>query len=171
MSEMDEKIQTEATKAEVEDHHDPAVEHTEDTAFGPAPTDEDWKALREVADTIPKSAFLVILIEFCERFTYYGLSGPFQNYIQNPAPDSCKYNLIISQQLSSLSYSYSLLFPYQIPLLNLVLLAEVSKLPLLSPLSFNSGVMSLPFSELSLQISILESTEPFSCSEPFTLLV
>lgn len=110
MSEMDEKIHTEANKAEVEEHHDTAVEHTEDSAFGPAPTDEDWKALREVADTIPKSAFLVILIEFCERFTYYGLSGPFQNYIQNPAPDSCKYNLIISQ-LSSLSYSYSLLFP------------------------------------------------------------
>ncbi|KAI8992110.1 POT family-domain-containing protein [Mycotypha africana] len=53
-----------------------------------APTEEDWKTLRQVPDKIPFSAFLVIIIEFCERFTYYGLSGPFQNYIQNPAPAS-----------------------------------------------------------------------------------
>jgi hypothetical protein len=58
---------------------------------GPEPTEEDWKNLPEVADHIPRAAFLVILIEFCERFTYYGLSGPFQNYIQNPAPPSCKF--------------------------------------------------------------------------------
>ncbi|CAO3673851.1 hypothetical protein G6F70_006863 [Rhizopus microsporus] len=54
----------------------------------PEPTEEDWKSLPEVSDAIPKAAFLVILIEFCERFTYYGLSGPFQNYIQNPPPPS-----------------------------------------------------------------------------------
>ncbi|KAF7722241.1 peptide transporter ptr2 [Apophysomyces ossiformis] len=54
----------------------------------PEPTPEEWKTLREVADRIPYSAYLVILIEFCERFTYYGLNGPFQNYIQFPAPPS-----------------------------------------------------------------------------------
>jgi POT family proton-dependent oligopeptide transporter len=54
------------------------------------PTAEDYKHLREVSDHIPKAAYLVILIEFCERFTFYGLTGPFQNYIQNPAPPSCK---------------------------------------------------------------------------------
>ncbi|CAO0802193.1 unnamed protein product [Mucor circinelloides] len=54
----------------------------------PEPTEEDWKTLREVADDIPKAAYLVILVEFCERFTYYGLTGPFQNYIQNPNPPS-----------------------------------------------------------------------------------
>ncbi|CAO3595156.1 unnamed protein product [Absidia cylindrospora] len=47
------------------------------------PTAEEWKTLHEVADSVPLSAYLVILIELCERFTYYGLSGPFQNYIQN----------------------------------------------------------------------------------------
>lgn len=57
----------------------------------PEPTEEDWKNLREVADDIPKAAYLVILVEFCERFTYYGLTGPFQNYIQNPNPPSCKF--------------------------------------------------------------------------------
>ncbi|KAI8342840.1 POT family-domain-containing protein [Chlamydoabsidia padenii] len=54
----------------------------------PAPTEQDWAELRETSDTIPKAALLVILIEFCERFTYYGLSGPFQNYIQFPDPPS-----------------------------------------------------------------------------------
>ncbi|ORZ08140.1 POT family-domain-containing protein [Absidia repens] len=56
--------------------------------FGPEPTEEEWKTLPEVSDFIPKAAYLVILVEFCERFTYYGLSGPFQNYIQYPDPPS-----------------------------------------------------------------------------------
>lgn len=67
----------------------------EDGEMYPVPTEKDWKELREVADAIPKSAFLVILLEFCERFTYYGLSGPFQNYIQQPAPESCKQKFLI----------------------------------------------------------------------------
>lgn len=54
------------------------------------PTESDWKVLREVSDSIPKAAYLVIVVEFCERFTYYGLTGPFQNYIQNPDPGHCK---------------------------------------------------------------------------------
>ncbi|KLJ06067.1 POT family proton-dependent oligopeptide transporter [Blastomyces silverae] len=40
--------------------------------------------LRKVPDKLPWSAFLVAVVELCERFAYYGLSGPFQNYIQNP---------------------------------------------------------------------------------------
>ncbi|KAI7864562.1 POT family-domain-containing protein [Spinellus fusiger] len=63
-------------------------DQNETVIYGPVPTEEDWRDLPEVADDVPKSAYLVILIEFCERFTYYGLSGPFQNYIQFPAPPS-----------------------------------------------------------------------------------
>ena len=48
------------------------------------PTEEEKQTLRKVSDKLPWSAFLVALIELCERFTYYGLTGPFQNYIQNP---------------------------------------------------------------------------------------
>ncbi|KAF9091639.1 peptide transporter ptr2 [Mortierella sp. GBA35] len=48
------------------------------------PTAEESNTLRRVADHIPASAWLVVVVEFCERFTYYGLSGPFQNYIQYP---------------------------------------------------------------------------------------
>lgn len=46
------------------------------------PTEEELATLRKVADHLPLSAFIVALVELCERFTYYGLSGPFQNYIQ-----------------------------------------------------------------------------------------
>lgn len=76
----DEKVKESGMAVQVSDLPDQIIE----------PTAEDWKNLREVADTIPTSAFLIILIEFCERFTFYGLSGPFQNYIQQPPPPSCK---------------------------------------------------------------------------------
>ncbi|KAI9479898.1 peptide transporter ptr2 [Coemansia sp. RSA 989] len=46
-------------------------------------TEEDMSMLRRVGDRIPTAAFFVVLTEFCERFTYYGITGPFQNYIQN----------------------------------------------------------------------------------------
>lgn len=49
---------------------------------GDEPTEEELATLRKVADQLPWSAFIVALVELCERFTYYGLSGPFQNYIQ-----------------------------------------------------------------------------------------
>ena len=47
------------------------------------PSEEERATLRHVSDKLPWSTFLVAAIELCERFTYYGLSGPFQNYIQN----------------------------------------------------------------------------------------
>ena len=49
---------------------------------GSEPTEEEIATLRKVADHLPLSAFIVALVELCERFTFYGLSGPFQNYIQ-----------------------------------------------------------------------------------------
>ncbi|KAI8977078.1 POT family-domain-containing protein [Mycotypha africana] len=60
--------------------------YIEEDAEGPEPTEQDWAELTETADTLPKAAYLVIMVEFCERFTYYGLSGPFQNYIQHSDP-------------------------------------------------------------------------------------
>lgn len=52
-----------------------------------APTDDDKLRLRKVADDLPWSAFLVAIVELSERFSYYGLSGPFQNYISNKYHD------------------------------------------------------------------------------------
>ncbi|CAO3692610.1 hypothetical protein G6F70_005638 [Rhizopus microsporus] len=81
---MSEKLDQDRVPSPVEYEAD---YHADDN-HGPEPTEEDWQTCREVADKVPISAYLVIIIEFCERFTYYGLSGPFQNYIQNPAPPS-----------------------------------------------------------------------------------
>jgi hypothetical protein len=36
------------------------------------PTAEELKTLRKVPDNLPWSAFLVAVVELCERFTYYG---------------------------------------------------------------------------------------------------
>jgi dipeptide/tripeptide permease len=56
--------------------------------IGSVPTPEDLLFLPRVADSLPYSAFLVAIVELCERFAYYGLSGPFQNYIANEYNDA-----------------------------------------------------------------------------------
>lgn len=44
----------------------------------------DISGLRRVPGRIPKAALLILMVELGERFTYFGLSGPIQNYINNP---------------------------------------------------------------------------------------
>jgi hypothetical protein len=51
------------------------------------PTLSELQTLRRVSDKIPLAAFSIVIVELCERFAYYGLSGPFQNYLQNPLPE------------------------------------------------------------------------------------
>ncbi|KAL6400986.1 putative PTR2-Di-and tripeptide permease [Ilyonectria robusta] len=43
-----------------------------------------WQGLRRVPDKLPMIALLILVVELGERFTYFGLSGPLQNYINNP---------------------------------------------------------------------------------------
>lgn len=50
------------------------------------PTDEELATLERVGDRIPWTVWLIVICEFCERFAFIGLSGPFQNYIQFPIP-------------------------------------------------------------------------------------
>lgn len=58
--------------------------HENDGLGGVKPTAEELRTLRKVGEPLPKSAFLVAIVELCERFTYYGASGLFQNYISRP---------------------------------------------------------------------------------------
>ncbi|KAL2816285.1 POT family-domain-containing protein [Aspergillus granulosus] len=58
------------------------------TPDGEEPNDEENKSLRHVAENLPLSAWLVAVVELCERFTYYGMSGLFQNYVQRPLDGS-----------------------------------------------------------------------------------
>jgi len=64
-------------------HHDDDAE-----LRGEIPTAEERRTLRHVGEPLPKAAFLVAIVELCERFTYYGASGLFQNYIQRPRDGS-----------------------------------------------------------------------------------
>nr|AAA53173.1 similar to S. cerevisiae PTR2 gene, GenBank Accession Number L11994 [Arabidopsis thaliana] len=48
----------------------------------PSPTEEELATLPSVCGTIPWKAFIIIIVELCERFAYYGLTVPFQNYMQ-----------------------------------------------------------------------------------------
>jgi POT family proton-dependent oligopeptide transporter len=50
------------------------------------PTTEELNTLKHISDRIPTAAWLIVVCELCERFAFYGLSGPFQNYIQFPVP-------------------------------------------------------------------------------------
>lgn len=84
-----------ATVAETELPNTPSEENSvndavEETPLGPEPTDEELATLRKVRDHFPFSAFLVAIVELAERFTYYGLTGPFQNYIQRPIKATTK---------------------------------------------------------------------------------
>jgi POT family proton-dependent oligopeptide transporter len=61
----------------------------ETTDDKPAVAESEWMNLRRVPDKLPKIALLILAVELGERFTYFGLSGPIQNYINNPyAPGS-----------------------------------------------------------------------------------
>jgi POT family proton-dependent oligopeptide transporter len=42
----------------------------------------DTSKLRRVPDSIPWVVLLILIVELGERFTYFGLSAPIQNYIK-----------------------------------------------------------------------------------------
>ncbi|KAF7883643.1 uncharacterized protein EAF02_005563 [Botrytis sinoallii] len=52
------------------------------------PTDDEKNTLRRIGDSLPMSAWLVAIVELCERFSYYGCVGLFQNYVQRPLDGS-----------------------------------------------------------------------------------
>ena len=59
-----------------------------ETPDGEQPTEYEKRTLRHVGENLPFSAWLVAVVELCERFTYYGVSGIFMNYAQNPLDGS-----------------------------------------------------------------------------------
>ncbi|KAJ7582545.1 POT family-domain-containing protein [Mycena floridula] len=50
------------------------------------PTEEELRTLRRVKDAIPWNAYLIALVELAERFSFYGSSVVFTNYIQQSLP-------------------------------------------------------------------------------------
>ncbi|KAF7125302.1 hypothetical protein CNMCM5793_001480 [Aspergillus hiratsukae] len=99
MTTRDNEVQVEATLPHLQDNVVSEVVLSEkdqysaekaslDTPDGEEPTAEEAKNLRHVAENLPVSAWLVAIVELCERFTYYGMSGLFQNYVNNPLDGS-----------------------------------------------------------------------------------
>ncbi|KAJ5112029.1 hypothetical protein N7532_000074 [Penicillium argentinense] len=50
------------------------------------PTEEELATLRRVAGKLPWTTFTVAFVELCERFSYYGTTAVFVNFIQRPLP-------------------------------------------------------------------------------------
>jgi POT family proton-dependent oligopeptide transporter len=62
---------------------------------------------------------LIVVCEFCERFAFYGISGPFQNYIQFPVPgpnDKQPGALDRGQQTATLLTTFFQFFCYLTPI-------------------------------------------------------
>ena len=51
------------------------------------PTEEELRTLRRVSGPIPWTAYTIAFIELCERFSYYGTTAVFVNFIQQPLPE------------------------------------------------------------------------------------
>ncbi|KAK4219607.1 peptide transporter-like protein [Rhypophila decipiens] len=51
-----------------------------------APTEEELHTLRRVPEKIPWNIYTIAFIELCERFSYYGTTAVFTNFIQQPLP-------------------------------------------------------------------------------------
>lgn len=58
-----------------------SVEKESATEDGREPTELENATLRHIGDKVPYSAYLVAVVELAERFTYYGLTGPFRMYL------------------------------------------------------------------------------------------
>jgi POT family proton-dependent oligopeptide transporter len=70
---------------EVEDHG-PSDHHDHQADVG-------HSKLRRVPDRIPWVVLLILIVELGERFTYFGLSAPIQNYIKYVNPSDWMHHM------------------------------------------------------------------------------
>ncbi|RPD65524.1 oligopeptide transporter [Lentinus tigrinus ALCF2SS1-7] len=61
------------------------------------PTEHERVTLRRVADAVPWSAYLIAVCELAERFSYYGTTVVFTNFIQQPLPPGSRTGANIEQ--------------------------------------------------------------------------
>jgi POT family proton-dependent oligopeptide transporter len=50
------------------------------------PSEEELATLHRVSDALPWTAYMIAVVELAERFSYYGASAVFVNFIQQPLP-------------------------------------------------------------------------------------
>lgn len=51
------------------------------------PTDEELRTLRRIPGNLPIVAYLICIVEFCERASYYGVQPLIGNYVNRPLPE------------------------------------------------------------------------------------
>lgn len=70
-----------------EGHYDKSASSDFDNDEGhEQPSEEDRHTLRRVSGPIALPAYLIGFVELCERFSYYGSTVVFTNFIQRPLP-------------------------------------------------------------------------------------
>lgn len=58
--------------------------------------------LRRVSGQVPWTAYTIAFVELCERFSYYGTTAVFVNFIQQPRPEHSKTGAGFSGQSGAL---------------------------------------------------------------------
>ncbi|KAJ6617094.1 oligopeptide transporter [Mycena sp. CBHHK59/15] len=71
---------------------------------------EEIATLRHVADKIPVAAWLVAAVALSERCTYYGITAPLQNYMQNARHDPLRPGALGLGESAATRLSYLLTF-------------------------------------------------------------
>ncbi|KAL2869436.1 putative MFS peptide transporter [Aspergillus lucknowensis] len=62
------------------------------------PTNEEMATLRRVAGPLSWVAFSVAFVELCERFSYYGTTAVFVNFIQQPLPPGSTTGALVNNE-------------------------------------------------------------------------
>ncbi|ERS96556.1 oligopeptide transporter [Sporothrix schenckii 1099-18] len=97
------------------------------------PTEEEMRTLRRVPGKLPFVAYLICIVEFCERASYYGVQPLISNYVNRPLPPNGNglgapprgtqetggalgmgtvVSNAVSQSFSMLAYALPLIFGY-----------------------------------------------------------
>jgi POT family proton-dependent oligopeptide transporter len=66
-------------------------------------TQRDMETYRHVADTLPWGAWMVAIVEFAERWTYYGTTNIYNNYIRAPLPPLSRTGAVIIDKASGVA--------------------------------------------------------------------
>lgn len=66
-------------------------------SYEDTPTPEDMVTLRRVPTKIPAKLLTIAFVELCERFSYYGTTVVFTNFIQYPLPEGSNTGADLTQ--------------------------------------------------------------------------
>ncbi|KAB8223433.1 POT family-domain-containing protein [Aspergillus novoparasiticus] len=80
-------------------------------------TEEEIESLRHVVDKLPRKVWVSLIVSGAERFTYYTITTPWQNYIQNaPGDGAVPGALGLGQSRATMIFNAFYLFYYLVPI-------------------------------------------------------